>query len=1017
MKGDITKFAIENSRITLCALLLILIMGVISYVKLPKAEDPGFIVRKARVITFFPGASPDRMEQLVTDKLEKAIQEMPELEFITSESRPGASVITVKMWDRYKEMQPIWDTLRRKVDRTIPLLPKGIVGPFVNDEFGDVFGTLIAITGEGFSYKELKEVADRTKDELLYIDEVAKVDIIGDQDERIFIEFSDSQLRDMGITSLQIKNELENRNIVIPGGSVFTEQEQVILEPSGNFETLEELQNAVIHIPGLSHPLYLKDIASVRRGYVDPPASLTHYSGQPCILLAVSLREEGNISALGDQVGVLIKRLQHYYPLGLDFHYVYQEANEVTRRVDTFISNLTQSCTLVLVIMLASLGIRTGLVVAGLIPMTILSTFVFMHFFDIGIDQTSLAALIIALGMLVDNAIVMSESIFTEISRGVTPKQAAINCSKELRMGLLTASLTTSFAFLPIYLAKSVAGEYTASLFKVVTIALLSSWVLALTMIPLLCVIWVKVEKNGLHTDQGLYKWYGSELRRRLKNPLRQVGLFAAMLVVSILALKLVPRSFFPDTDRHQFTVKYSLPVGVKIGHTEDMIGKIEQYMNNQLVGDGIVDWVTFIGGVTPRYILNHNPIQLQPQEAYMIINTDSEEVIPELMEKIEKHVDEEFPNMLVSPEPTKFGPPVAAPIEVRISGLDQEKLFTYADEVKEALSGISGVKHIRDDWGENSKKLVAKVNQARALRAGVTNRDVAISLQTMLSGMETTQFREMDEVIPVTIRSVSADRNNLDKLETLNVYSQSSMAKVPLKQVADLELEWQPNNILRRNRLRTVTVMAETEPRYHPQKLAASLKPWLDDVSKGWGPNTFYEFGGEKEKSEESSGSIVEQVPFAGLLILLLLVAQFNSFRHALIILMTIPMGVIGVTIGLILTQSSMGFMVFLGIVSLSGIVINDAIVLLERIKHEEKEGRSKFEAVIEASKRRMRPILLTTYTTVGGMLPLWLGGGPMFKPMAVAIIFGLIFATLLTLVFVPVLYCIFYQVKSEES
>lgn len=1014
---DITRFAIENSRITFCSMLLILVLGIISFGKLPKAEDPGFVVRKARVVTYFPGASPDRIEQLVTDKLEKAIQEMPELEFITSESRSGVSVITVKMWDRYKQMQPIWDTLRRKVDRTVVQLPSGIVGPFVNDEFGDVFGTLIAITGEGFSYKELKNVANRTKDELLYIDEVAKVDIMGEQDERIFIEFSDSQLADIGITTLQIKNELENRNIIIPGGSVFTEKEQVILEPSGNFETLEELRNAVINIPGLAHPMYLKDIADVRRGYVDPPASLTHYTGQPAILLAVSLREGGNISALGEQVDQLIERLQYQYPLGLEFHYVNQEAQEVSRRVDTFILNLTESCLLVLIIMLVSLGVRTGLVVSLLIPMTILSTFIFMHFFEIGIDQTSLAALIIALGMLVDNAIVMSESIFTEISNGVPPKQAAINSSKELRMGLLTASLTTSFAFLPIFLAKSVAGEYTAALFKVVTIALLSSWVLALTMIPLLCVTWIRVKKNELHTNQGLYRWYGNELKRRLNSPLKQVAIFAVMFMVALLVLKFIPRSFFPDSDRSQFTVKYELPVGVKIEHTEEVIADIENYMNEELVGKGIIDWVTFIGGVTPRYILNHNPVQLQRQEAYMLINTVSESVIPGLMEKIEEYVDREIPNMIVSPEPTKFGPPVTAPIEVRISGLDQDKLYAYADQVKEKLRTVEGTKNIRDDWGESSKKIVAEINEARALRAGITNKDVAISLQTMLSGLETTQFREMDEMIPVTMRSVSADRDNLDKLESLNVYSQNSKTKVPLKQVADLKLTWQPNNILRRNRLRTITVMADIEPRYHPQTLAASVKPWLDNFSKKWSADTFYEFGGEKEKSEESSGSIIDQVPLAALLILLLLVTQFNSFRHAMIILATIPMGVIGVTIGLLLTHSSMGFMVFLGIVSLSGIVINDAIVLLERIKHERENGLEPFGAVIEASKRRMRPILLTTYTTVGGMLPLWLGGGPMFKPMAVAIIFGLIFATLLTLVFVPVLYCLFYQVKPEES
>ncbi len=1014
---DFTKLAIKNNRITFCSIFLIIVLGFISYAKLPKAEDPGFIVRKARVVTYFPGASPFRIEQLVTDKLEKAIQEMPELEYVRSESRSGVSVITVKMWDRYKVVRPIWDTLRRKIQRSKHLLPKGVVGPFINDEFGDVFGTIIAITGDGYSYKDLKKIADRTRDELLYIDDVAKVDIYGEQEEQIFIEYSDPVLAELGTSSLQIKELLESRNIVIPGGSIATDNERIIIEPSGNFDSLEELKNAVIRIPGREQLVYLKDIVTVKRGYIDPPSSLMHFSGEPCLCLAVSLREDGNVSLLGEKIEVLIRNLKSSYPLGVHFDYVNQEAKEVSYRVETFVSNLIQSCLLVLIIMLASLGIRTGMVVASLIPMTILSTFVFMQYFDIGIDQTSLSALIIALGMLVDNAIVMSECIYTEISRGVKPIDAAIGCSKELRMGLLTASLTTSFAFLPIFLAKSVAGEYTASLFKVVTIALLSSWVLALTMIPMLCVLFIKIKKGEVHTDGQLYQWYGKSLEKLLKKPLKQVGIFCSVFILAIMAFKIIPRSFFPDSDRSQFTIKYELPVGVKIEYTEEVVSKIEDYFKKQLMGKGIINWATFISGVTPRYILNHNPVQLEPGEAYMLVNTTSEKVIPGLMKTIEDYVHRNFPEVLISPEPTKFGPPVAAPVAVRISGHDQDKLFTYAQVVKDKLKTVKGTKNIRDDWGENSKKLVAHVNQPRALRAGVTNRDVAVSLQTMLSGFETTQFRENDKVIPVTMRSVSADRENLDKLESLNVYSVRNPSSVPLNQVADFELLLEPNNILRRNRLRTITVMADVEQGYHPQKLATSIQPWLEEAQAGWSSNAFFEFGGEKEKSEASSHSIVEQVPLAALLILLLLVSQFNSFRHASIILLTIPMGVIGVVIGLLFTGSSMGFMVFLGIVSLSGIVINDAIVLLERIRHERESGMAAFDAVVEASKRRVRPILLTTYTTVGGMLPLWLGGGPMFKPMAIAIIFGLIFATLLTLVFVPVLYCLFYQVKPEET
>jgi len=1019
----ITKLAIEKNRVTTTAMVLIIILGILAFYQLPKAEDPGYIVRKARVVTLFPGASPERIEQLVTDKLEKTIQEMPELEFLQSQSRTGVSVITVKIWDRYKQMQPIWDTLRRKVERTTSSLPKGVVGPFVNDEFGDVFGTIITVTGDGYSYRELKGISDRIRDELLYLEEVAKVEIYGAQEERIFIEYNDFKLAELGTSSLQVKEFLESRNIVIPGGAISTEKERIFLEPSGNFESLDDLRNTVVNISSQKQLVYLKDLATVTRGYIDPPTNIMHFSGNPCLGLAVSLREGGNITKLGEEVTELIERLEKMFPIGINLDFVVLESQEVTKRVDTFILNLFQSVCIVMAIMLASLGFRTGIVVAGLIPMTILLTFILMAFFKIGIDQTSLAALIIALGMLVDNAIVMSESIFSEVARGKDPKQAAIDAAAEHRTSLLTSSLSTSLAFLPIFMAKSMAGEYTASLFKVVTIALLSSWVLSLTMIPMLCVHFLKLKRKETDTENWIYVWYKKNLIKKLRQPWKQLGIFAGIFVITLSGFLVIPKAFFPPSDRPLFTIKYELPVGTKIERTQEVIRKIENYFLEELMvenfgnNEGIDNWATFIGGVTPRYVLNSNPTQLGPEEVFTIVNTKSAHCIPELMVRIEKFATTHFPEIRISLEPTKYGPPVSAPVAVRISGDDQDQLFVYASQIKEKLSKIRGTKNIRDDWGASSKKIIAHVNQPRALRAGITSRDVAISMQTMLSGFDTTQYRVLNDVIPVILRSVSSDRENLDKLETLNVYSQSSNISVPLKQVADLKLYWQPNNILRRNRKKTVTVMADVDQGYHPQKISNSLKPWLDKEQKQWNHGYFYEFGGEKESSETSSQSIIEQIPFAALIIILLLVAQFNSFRHALIIMMTIPMGIIGVVIGLLLTNSYLGFMTFLGLVSLSGIVINDAIVLLERIQMEKDLGQSSAKAVIEAAQRRMRPILLTTFTTVGGMLPLWIGGSPMFKPMAIAIIFGLIFATLLILVFVPVLYSIFYHVSYDPK
>lgn len=1019
---DITKLAIEKKKITFTIMFLIVVLGLQGYSRLPKAEDPGFTVRKARIITYFPGASPDRVEKLITDKLEKAVQEMPELEYVKSESRVGFSMITVKMWDRYKDMRPLWDTLRRKVNKVSYVLPQGVVGPFVNDEYGDVFGTFIAVTGDAYSFRELKNVAEEVRDELLYIDEVAKVDIYGAQDERIFIEYKDSKIAELGISSLFIKKYLEGRNIVTPGGAVATEKERIIVEPSGNFESLEDLKNTVVNIPGGKEVVYLKDIATVYRSYIDPPKNIMKFNGKASLALALSLRDGGDISKLGDEVKALIEKIKYRYPIGINFEFIVLESDEVSNRVGTFVNNLFQSVVIVMVIMFVSLGFRTGMVVASLIPMTILLTFFIMSAFNIGIDQTSLASLIIALGMLVDNAIVVSELIFTEVSKGKKPKQAAIEAANEVRTSLFTSSLTTSIAFLPIFLAKSMAGEYTASIFKVVTIALLSSWVLSLTMIPMVCVLFLKVKNMKRTTDKGIYRWYRKELYNRLKRPWKQLGIFGAIFFVAMSGFHFVPKAFFPPSERGLFTIKYEFPVGTKIEHTAEVIRQVEAFLDDQLVAsrdtrdEGILNWTTFIGGVTPRYVLNKSPIQLSQEEAFMLFNTTSADTIPELMHAIEGYVLSRFPEVRVISEHTKYGPPVAAPVAVRVSGSDQDKIFAFVEEIKEKLKTVNGTKNIRDDWGANTKKIIALVDQPRALRAGVTSSDVAISLQTMLSGFDTTQYREEDDVIPITLRAESSDRENLDYLETINVYSQHTNISVPLKQVADLQLQWEPSNIRRRNRHRTVTVMADIEEGYNPQKLANSLQPWLEEQKKSWGNGYFYEFGGEKETSENSSKSIIEQIPLAGLIILLLLVSQFNSFRQALIIIMTIPMGIIGVVIGLLLTGTSMGFMTFLGIVSLSGIVINDAIVLIERINLERKRGLSSQEAILEASQTRMRPILLTTYTTVGGMLPLWLGGGALFKPMAIAIIFGLIFATLLTLLFVPVLYTLLYRISFQD-
>ena len=1020
-----TRYALRYDRVTIVVLLSVALAGYAAYVAMPRDQDPGFVIRQAQVLTLFPGASPDRVETLISDKLEKVVQEIPELDWVVSTSKSGASVLTVSMEERYTDMRPLWDTLRRKIDKARRDLPDGVVGPIVNDEFGDVFGVVLAITGEGFSYAELKQVADEVRDELLRLPEAAKVEIYGAQEERVFVEYHHSKLARVGLTPQSLLGVLQKRNIIVSGGAITVggeAPERIVLEPSGNFESIADLQRTVIPVLGGREVTYLGDIADVYRGYIDPPQTKMRFLQERALGLGVSLRAGGNIIALGQQVKATLARLHASYPVGLDFHPVVFQPDEVTRLVAGFELNLYQAVGIVLAVMLLALGLRTGALVASLIPMTIVASLLVMSLFGIGLDQVSLAALIIALGMLVDNAIVMAESIMVRIGAGEDPTEAALASAAELRVPLLTSSLTTSAAFLPIYLAESATGEYTAPLFQVVTITLLCSGVLALTMTPLLAVRFMRVEVAADDREPfsgRAYRMYRAVLVWTLRH--RWIALTATALVfaTAMAGFGMVPKLFFPPTDRTMFTAQLELPVGTPIERNERVTEEVERHLATLRApegGEGVLEWAAFMGGGAPRFVLNYAPRQASPGYTLYLVNTSDDSVTDGAIRSLETFALDTFPDLEVKVRRLGNGPPVVYPIEVRISGSERDAIFGLADQVKAKLGSISGTKGILDDWGRRSKKLVVRVSQARARRAGVTNEDVAFSLQTVLSGFSNSQYREDEKVIPITLRSVAADRQDVDKIESLLVYSGQTGRSVPLKQVADVEPVWQASKVLRRNGLRTVTVKCDLAPGTTAAEVNAVLAPWLAEQASGWAPGYKYELGGEVETSGKANQSIADKLPIAGFIILMLLVAQFNSVRRAGIILATIPLGLIGVSFGLVVCRSYMGFMTFLGIISLAGIVINNAIVLLERVQLEIDEGLAPGAALVRAAQLRMRPILLTTATTIAGLLPLWLGGGAMWEPMAVAIIFGLLFSTALTLGVVPVLYAVLFRVDASE-
>lgn len=1016
---NITKFALEKSTVTIVFTFMLLVYGIISFYDLPRAKDPGFIIRTATVVTHFPGASAKRVEQLVTDKLEKTIQEMPEIDNIKSTSKNGVSIIFVNILEKHKNMRVIWDSLRRKVDKGSRQLPDGTTKPIVNDEFGDVYGTMISITSDGLSYSELEDIADDTKDIFLRINEVAKIEVLGVQPQRVYVEFDNAKLAKLNLSASYLKTILEQKNIVLSGGSIKVDTSRLSVEPSGNYEDIEQIENTLIPL-NTGEYIFLKDISNIKYEYKNPSSFIVQKDTKEAIVLAISMKKDGDIIKLGEEVDIVSAKVQEKLPLGVKLDRLFNEPKIVEKIVGNFVNNLLQAMALVILVMLFTLGLRTGLIVAVLIPMSVLTSFIIMSIFDIWLDQVSLAALIISLGLLVDSAIVMSESIMVLMQRGKSVIEASLQSANELKVPLLTSALTTAAAFLPIFLAKSSTGEYTNSIFKVVTITLLSSWVLALTLTPVLSKYFMKKDMVSEKNEGFVYTAYRKFLNFILSYRLLSVVFIIAIFLGSFKVLDLVPKKFFPPSSEASFTLEMRLPVGTAIETTHENVSQIEKYIKTKYMdkeeNKKVLNFVSFIGESAPRFWLSYDQELASVEYSTILINLKDYSFMEEVKLDIENFAKKSFPDMQVSAKVLGNGPPVKKPVEIRISGKDINKLFEISALVKQELSKIQGVKNIVDDWGIRNKKLLVNIDESKALKEGISNLDIAVSLQSALSGFEVTTFRKEDKLIPIVLRSNENTKDDLNRLESINVYSQASGKNIPLSQVANIKVVYEESKIIRRDRFKTVTVGAYVSQGANALSVFEQIEPYMNNIQKSFPLGYYYEFGGEYEASGKANKSIVENLPIAFMAILLLMVAQFNSIKKPIIILLTIPLGMVGVSVGLYITGSYFGFMTLLGVISLSGIVINNAIVLLERINLEEKSGHSKYEAIIEACISRFRPIMLTTITTIFGLIPLWYSGGVMWEPMAISIIFGLMFATVLTLGFVPVLYSLFFKIKKEK-
>ncbi len=1028
---NLAQFSIDKNRITFMVLGTIILMGLTMYSGLSRDSMPPYTVRVATVVSQFPGAGPERVEQLVTDKIEKVAQELPELKEVSSTSRTGLSVVTVTLKDEVAsgKMQGVWDRLRRKLN-ALQGLPQG-VNPSLNDDgVGDVYGIVVGLTSDGYSYAEMKTYADDIKDALIKIPDAAKVEMGGEQEERIFVEFDNTRLKEYGLSASKLQQSIASTNILNSGGQINLGDERIILEPTGNFNSVEDIRNMLISVGNSngSQLVKLGDITTIRKAYIDPPTQKVRINGKDAISLHVNLKENANVITLGEEVNKVVNEWQQKLPIGLELTRVSSLDTYIDVKVGDFIVNLMQSIGIVLLVMLIFLGFRTGFVIASLIPIVTIMTLMIMGIINIGLNQVTLAALIMALGMLVDNAIVVAETIMVKMEQGLDKKQAALEAFSELWMPLLISTLTTSAAFLAFFLSPTTMGDIVGPIFVVITIALLSSWIIALTVITLFCYLFLKVapkgEKKPSFIDRIINKlkvYYKDLILLALLNKWKVIiGIFL-IFFASLYGFTKIPFIFFPDSDRNMITININLPEGNKIERTTEVVKRIEQFMADSLqVNDsrtaGISDWSSYIGEGPESYDLGYSPDEANSNYAHILVNTSSFNENNKMVAKLDKFTFNSFPNADIKVGALGAGGG-GTPIEIKVSGQNPDELSQIAEAVKLKLSSISGTKNVKDDWGPKSKKFLIEIDQNRAQTAGVSSEDIATSLRTVLDGFQTGEYREDDKSIPILMRSDDNQQQSLASLETLNIYSQNSGASVPLLQVASIVPQWQYSKIKRFDLRRTINVTSELRASGNASEITKVITPWLEEQQQNWPQDYRYEFGGDAKQTAESMGSVIGYLPVSGFIIVLLLIIQFNSFRKMTMVVLTIPLGIIGVVIGLLIFREAFGFMPFLGVISLAGIVINNAIVLIDRMEIEERDlGRTEQDAVIAACLQRFRPILLATFTTVLGLIPLYISGGEMWEGMAIGIMVGLLFGTVITLLFIPSLYSAFFKVNYKD-
>ena len=1024
---SLPRAAIDNAKFVWFAVLVLIVGGVAAFFSLGQLEDPEFTIKTAVIVTPYPGASPAEVEQEVTERIELKLQEIKEIDFLESQSRAGLSSITVEIQSKYwaDRLPQIWDNLRRKIRDVESTLPPGAGRPMINDDFGDVFGLLLAVTSDGFSYKELKNYADFLKRELSLSEGVGRVDLWGDRDRVIYFEAREETLANLGISEQTLRNTIKNQNAVVDAGRVNLGDYRMRIAPTGAFTSPQDIGDLVIRPTALdaaqhakrpgNELLRLREIGLIREDYVDPPETLMRFNGETAIGLSISFQSGVNVVKVGEAVDARLAELIASFPVGIEISKVHWQSDDVDNAVKSFLVSLAQAVGIVLIVLTVTMGLRMGIIIGSGLLLTILATFILLAVLGIDLQRMSLGALIIALGMMVDNSIVVADGATVRMAQGMDRVKAAIEAAGRPALSLLAATFVAVMAFYPIFASVESAGEYCRTLFSVVAIALLMSWVISMTVTPLQCVAMLKIPKSdaGSSFDTGIFAVYRKFLRAAIRARYLTIAVALAALVASGIAFGSVTQLFFPTSAMTKFMVDYYAPEGTRIEAVSAAVENIERHLETDKRVTGVA---SFIGAGPPRFYLPVDPEPANPSYAQIIVNVDDYLQIPNITKSLAEWVTKNQPEAMIFSRQFGVGPSNTWTFEARIIGpadADPLELRRIGDRALSILDQHPWTKVARTDWRERVWTTVPEYDQDRARWTGITAADVGNTTKRAYDGLNIGVYREADELIPILLRPFKENAEVLDNVDLLQVQSPLSTKPVPLAQVVrNVTPAPEDPTINRRDRRRALTVQGNaiygvTLPTYR-----ASVLSKFEQLAAELPPNYKLEWGGEHEDTMAAQASLTPGMVPAFAIIALIVVGLFNAYRPSLVIFLTIPFVLIGIVPSLLLTGTPFGFVALLGAMSLAGMMIKNAIILLDEINDNLAAGIDKLDAIIDAGASRLRPVALAAATTVLGVLPLlpdvfWIG-------LAVTLIGGMTVGTALTMVTVPVLYATFHAVKS---